>query len=85
MNSPAMTWRVRRIGRTLWSAILTNRTTWLSTVRTHRSAVAGQSAERLAPPVGRRVLIEPSVTSDAYQSLASLRLDRATSAVREFD
>ena len=77
-----MTWRVRRVSRTLWPSI--RGTTWLSASR--GSTVGGRGAgQRLDTSARRAVLIEPSVTSDAFHSLAWLRLDRAMSAVREPD
>jgi len=83
MKNPAMTWRVRRIGRTFWSAIHSDNGTWLSVERARHSAVGGQNlTHRLAASIGPAVLIEPSFMSDGGHWLAALRLDRAALAVR---
>jgi hypothetical protein len=80
-----MTWRVRRVGRTLWSSIRAHsRTSWIAIERTRRAAVAGPIAGDRLDGSGRpTVRDEPHVTGDAFHSLEALRLDRAACAVRE--
>ncbi len=83
MNSPAMTWRVRRIGHTLWSSVRTrSRIPWSWIERVQRTAQPGKSGddERRAAASLRD---EEHVASDAYDWLTALRLDRAATAVHE--
>jgi hypothetical protein len=77
MNSPAMTWKVRRVGRTLWSTVRTRSgTAWSWIDRVHR----GTDLESYVEPSTSTVVDEPLVTGDAYHWLAALRLDRAAYA-----
>jgi hypothetical protein len=66
MNSPAITWRVRKIGRELWSQMRArSKTGWLAMHAT-RAAIAGKHSS------------EPPTSAAAPRSLswlASLRLD----------
>lgn len=74
MNSPAMTWKVRRLGHTLWFAVRTrSRTAWTWIDRVQSRAEIESDVE---PPTSV-ALDEPLVTSDAYHWLTALRLDRA--------
>jgi hypothetical protein len=81
-----MTWRLRRIGRTLWSSIRThNGASWIRIERVSRTARISGSAERdrHAAAAHANTADEPYVTSDPFTWLAALRLDRAACAVRE--
>ena len=83
MNSPALTWRVRRIGHTLWSSVRTrNRTAWSWIERVQRAA---QPESTSAAPSISSTVDEPSEMNDAYHWLATLRLDRAAAAVADPD
>jgi len=74
MNSPAMTWKVRRLGHTLWFAVRTrSRTAWTWIDRVHPKP---QIENHVELPTSVE-LDEPLVTSDAYHWLTALRLDRA--------
>ena len=84
MNNPALTWRVRRIGRTLWSSVRTrNRTAWSWIERVQRAAEPN-STSRAAPTISS-IADEPCEMNDAYHWLAALRLDRAAAAVADPD
>ncbi len=84
MNNPALTWRVRRIGHTLWSSVRTrNRTAWSWIERVQRAAEP-DSTSRAAPSISSTA-DEPSEMNDAYHWLAALRLDRAAAAVADPD
>jgi hypothetical protein len=86
MNSPAMTWRLRRIGRTLWSSIRThNGASWIGIERARQAEHVSVSTERDRHAAAAQANMgdEPYVTSDRCNWLASLRLDRAAYAVRE--
>ncbi len=86
MNNPALTWRVRRIGHTLWSSVRTrNRTAWSWIERVQRAALAGDQTLGPAPPSIPSTTDEPCEMNDAYQWLAAVRLDRAAAAVAESD
>ena len=80
-----MTWRVRRIGRTLWSAIRAHGgSSWLAIEDARRAAVTEPIArDRVDGSERPSVRDEPRVTDDAFHSLEALRLDRAAYAVRE--
>ena len=83
MNSPALTWRVRRIGHTLWSSVRTrNRTAWSWIERVQRGALHGAD-DRAMPSISKTD--EPCEINDAYHWLATLRLDRAAAAVADQD
>jgi hypothetical protein len=69
MNSPAVTWKVRRIKRTPWLAVQT--WSWIHRVRRNTQL------DGLAEPSPSATFNEPLVISDAYHWLAALRLDRA--------
>ena len=84
MNNPALTWRVRRIGRTLWSSVRTrNRTAWSWIERVQRAA----QPDSTTPPARSisSTAHEPCEMDDAYHWLAALRLDRAAAAVADPD
>jgi hypothetical protein len=84
MNNPALTWRVRRIGHTLWSSVRTrNRTAWSWIERVQRAAEPN-STSRAAPTISS-IADEPCEMNDAYHWLAALRLDRAAAAVADPD
>jgi hypothetical protein len=84
MNNPALTWRVRRIGHTLWSSVRTrNRTAWSWIERVQRAAEPN-STSRVAPSISS-IADEPCEMNDAYHWLAALRLDRAAAAVADPD
>jgi hypothetical protein len=85
MSNPALTWRVRRIGHTLWSSVRTrNRTAWSWIERVQHAAQAGNSTvDRSAP--SNPSTDEPCEMTDAYHWLAALRLDRAAAAVADSD
>ena len=84
MNNPALTWRVRRIGHTLWSSVRTrNRTAWSWIERVQRAAEPN-STSRAAPLISS-IADEPCEMNDAYHWLAALRLDRAAAAVADQD
>ena len=88
MSSPEVTWRVRRIGRTLWSSIRTQaRTSWiaLDRARDANGTDGPIGPDRRAWASRVKVLDEPFVTSDGCHWLAVLRLDRAACAVRDPD
>src|SRR4029079_7576371 len=74
MSNPALTWRVRRIGHTLWSSVRTrNRTAWSWIERVQHAAQAGNSTvDRSAP--SNPSTDEPCEMTDAYHWLAALRL-----------
>lgn len=80
-----MTWRVRRIGRALWSSIRAHGTSWIAIEPTRRPTFATEPTERRDAPSRSIALDEPFVTSDGDHWLAVLRLDRAACAVREPD
>jgi hypothetical protein len=84
MRNPAMTWRVRRIGRALWS-IRTHATSWIAIEPTRRAPLANEPSKHRDQPSRSVALDEPFVTSDSGHWLAALRLDRAACAVREPD
>jgi len=81
MKNPEMTWRVRRIGRTLWSSIRAH--SWLAIEHARRAAMNGPTPDRRDRLPRWMALDEPDVTSDAFHSLDTLRLDRAACAKRK--
>ena len=84
MNNPALTWRVRRIGHTLWSSVRTrNRTAWSWIERVQRAAQPGSISG--GAPSFSSTADDPSEMNDAYHWLAALRLDRAAAAVADQD
>jgi len=87
MNSPALTWRVRRIGHTLWSSVRPrNGTAWSWIERVQRAALPGNATDdRAAQATGPTTSDESCEMNDAYHWLAALRLDRAAAAVAESD
>lgn len=86
MNSPALTWRVRRIGHTLWSSVRTrNRTAWSWIERVQRAAQPDSATVSRAAPSISSTADEPCEMNDAYHWLAALRLDRTAAAVADRD
>jgi hypothetical protein len=87
MSSPAMTWKVRRIGHALWSSVrVSNRTGWSWIERVQRTASPNSSEGRhQASSIRPAAVDDPRVMGDAHQWLSSLRLDRAAAALPESD
>jgi hypothetical protein len=86
MNSPALTWRVRRIGHTLWSSVRTrNKNAWSWIERVQRAALPGNAGVDRTAPSMPSAADEPCEMNDAYHWLAALRLDRAAAAVADPD
>ena len=86
MSNPALTWRVRRIGHTLWSSVRTrNRTAWSWIERVQRATEPSDAIVDRSAPSNPPSADEPCEMNDAYHWLAALRLDRAAAAVAEPD
>jgi len=88
MSSPAMTWKVRRIGHGLWSSVhASNRTAWSWIERVQRTVSATQSAgaEQRQTSARQRRSDDRYVAGDSHPWLTALRLDRAATALAESD
>jgi hypothetical protein len=89
MSSPAMTWKVRRIGHGLWSSVCaSNRTAWSWIARVQRTAQpsnAEDDSRRQASSISPPASDDAHLIGDAHQWLTALRLDRAAAALAESD
>ena len=83
MNSPEMTWRVRRIGHTLWSSV-SSRTatpwTWIERVQRIAKPVEPIDDERGLTASTAPIAQDERAIGEVNGWLAMLRLDRAAAA-----
>ena len=84
-----MTWKVRRIGNSLWSSVrASNNTAWSWIERVQRTAQPSNPidrARRQASSIPTAAFDDAHMTGDAHQWLTALRLDRAAAALAESD
>jgi hypothetical protein len=81
-----MTWKVRRIGHSLWSSVrVSNRTAWSWIERVQRTAQPINDGRPEASPLPLTTFDDAHVTGDAHHWLAALRLDRANAALAQSD